>query len=171
MFTGVFTAIRNFNGSKLINFDDYSITEFLKGNLGSAEVFFSRFFSYEITLLIGLISYACIFLCPLSFAAIIFRSYLIGLNCTFMIVLCGVGGILASILIIIPCQLAILLAIVFFHLLCIVRAREKRKFGCVCEKQNNIFLNFLIISLVITVLNLVETIFLCLFTTKIILVI
>ena len=62
--TGVFTAINYCNGATLINFNDFSLCKYLAGELGSLELFFSRFLSYTTILLIVAFSSISVFILP-----------------------------------------------------------------------------------------------------------
>ena len=46
LFTGILTAIKYVKGADLLNFNDYAIKEFAKGNIASTSLFFKRFLSY-----------------------------------------------------------------------------------------------------------------------------
>lgn len=170
--TGIFTAAKNVDTYSLVNFDDYSISRFLSGDLGTWELFFSRMVSYGTSILVIFVMSFSIFFSPISICVIIFRGYLLGINCTFLVALFGLGGIISSLLIVFPCQLAILFLLSIYTVLTISRASFKRKFGYKCQngKSNNFALCLLFV-LAITLINLIETLLLSVFSSKLILVI
>jgi hypothetical protein len=168
LLTGIFTAIRYSQGAVLINFNDLSLSQFLRGDLGTYNFFFSRLFS---TLVISFIIFFCslsIFLVPVGFIVLAYRSYLLGLNATIIIIFNGVGGIISCMLIIIPCQIISLLIIAIFCSFVFKKAYLKRKYG-MCEIK--IWDKFLITVILLIIINLIETFLLYIFSSKIILVI
>lgn len=124
--TGIFTAIKNIDTYSLVSFNDYSIVKYLQGSLGTFELFFNRFASYSISIVIISVSSLTIFLCPITIGLIIYRGFLVAFNCTLIIVLFGLSGIITTILIIFPCQLIILFAMSLYALIASNRNARKR---------------------------------------------
>ena len=166
--TGVFTAINYCNGATLINFNDFSLCKYLSGELGSLELFFSRFFSYTIVVLIVTISSFSVFILPVNFFLIAYRGYLLSLNVSIMVIMYGVGGIMTGIFIILPCQLLSLFLICAYVCVANNKAFMKRRYGR-CDFK--LWDKFLIIILLLSAINLVETLLLYIFSSKVILVI
>lgn len=167
IFTGLFTAIRYAQGASLIAFNDFSISRYLSGELGTWSLFFSRIFSSTVVILIISISSLSIFLMPLSFIVIGYRSYLIGLNCSLIIILNGLSGIISCLLIILPCQLAGLLALSIFSSYSCKKSCMKKRYGnCNFKLWNKLLIIFLLLILICAI----ETLLLYLFSSKIILV-
>ncbi len=170
--TGVFTAIKNADNYSSVWFDNYNIMNFYNSKIGTWELFFNRFGSYLICLGIVFASSFNVLLSPFSIMAIVIRSYLVGLNCCFMFLLFGLSGMLTTIIIILPIQLINVLLLIAFCSLMFVRARNKQKYGSYCiggEKKP--FVLFLIFLVLFTLVNVVETLLLFIFSSKIILVI
>lgn len=170
--TGVFTAIKNADNYSSVWFDNYNIMNFYNSKIGTWELFFNRFGSYLICLGIVFASSFNVLLSPFSIMAIVIRSYLVGLNCCFMFLLFGLSGMLTTIIIILPIQLINVLLLIAFCSLMFVRARNKQKYGSYCiggEKKP--FVLFLIFLVLFTLVNVVETLLLYIFSSKIILVI
>lgn len=170
--TGVFTAIKNADNYSSVWFDNYNIMNFYNSKIGTWELFFNRFGSYLICLGVVFICSFNIFLSPFSVVVLVIRSYLVGLNCCFMFLLFGLSGMLTTIIIILPIQLINVLLLIAFCSLMFVRARNKQKYGSYCiggEKKP--FVLFLIFLVLFTVVNVVETLLLFIFSSKIILVI
>lgn len=170
--TGVFTAIKNADNYSSVWFDNYNIMNFYNSEIGTWELFFNRFGSYLICLGVVFICSFNIFLSPFSVVVLVIRSYLVGLNCCFMFLLFGLSGMLTTIIIILPIQLINVLLLIAFCSLMFVRARNKQKYGSYCiggEKKP--FVLFLIFLVLFTLVNVVETLLLFIFSSKIILVI
>ncbi len=154
--TGVFTALKS--GISVYNSQDYNLFVFTNGNLFSFDIFFSRMLSHITVIAVISLGSLTIFLLPFSYLIYIYRAYLIGFNCTLLIVLFGFAGIFTSIVIIIPCQIAVTFVFIVYFCIMINRAIEKRRFGY-CEKPK--FLKvFLITLLILTLLNVIETLLL-----------
>lgn len=166
--TGVFTAINYCNGATLINFNDFSLCKYLSGELGSLELFFSRFFSYTVIILIVSLSSLSVFILPINFFLVAYRGYLLSLNVSIMVILYGVGGIMTGLLIILPCQLLSLFLISVYICVANNRAFMKKKYGRCDFKMWD---KLLIIIILLTVINLIETLLLYIFSSKVILVI
>lgn len=169
LLTGIFTAIKYANGAEILNFNDYGLTEYAKGNIASTEFFFKRMLSYSCFCLILLLCSFAGFLFPIGLFVVVYRSYLLGLNITLLLILYGLGGIFTAIIIILPFQLLMLVLSCIFY--CLVRDRciNKKKFGKIYGV--NSFLLFLIFVLLLTIVNLLETLLLLLFSAQIILII
>ncbi len=169
LLTGIFTAVKYLNGTELFNFNNYGITQFANGNIATTELFFKRFLSYTCFLFILLICSLSAFLLPIGCFVIVYRSYLLGLNITIIVVLYGFGGILSAIVIILPIQLCMLVFACLFY--CMVRNRciIKKKYGKAVGL--NTILLFLIFLVLLSILNLLETILLILFSGQVILII
>lgn len=167
LLTGIFTGIKYCNGAD-VYFNDFSVCNFIEGKLGSLSLFFSRMLSYEIVLLILFLSSFNVYLIPINLLIIAYRSYLLGLNLTVIILCYGLGGIFTAILIIFPCQLAIL----FFMILYSSSSAQR----CICIKRygkvykDNILTNLLLFTIIITTINIIETILLSILSSRIILV-
>lgn len=166
LLTGIFTAIRYSNGESLVCFNDFSLSEYLSGDLGTRDLFLSRLFSTTICTIIIFVSSASIFLLPVGFILITYRAYLISLNCSLIIILNGLGGILTCLLIIIPCQLVGLLILALFCSFACKRAVSKKKYGTTCKIWDKLLLCFI----ALLIINSIETLLLYLFSSRIILV-
>ena len=164
--TGIFTAIRYGNGESLVCFNDFSLSQYLSGELGTRDLFLSRLFSTTICTLIIFITSFSVFLLPVGFILITYRAYLISLNCSLIIIVNGLGGILTCLLIIIPCQILSLLALALFCSFSCKRAVAKKKYGTSCK----IWDKLLICYIALLVINGLETLLLYLFSSRIILV-
>jgi hypothetical protein len=169
IFTGIFAAIKYSQGFNLINFNDFSLSSYLSGDLGTNDLFYSRLFS---TTVVSLIVFTCsfsIYLVPINFFVLIYRSYLLSLNATIIIVFNGLGGIVCCLLIVIPCQIISLILITMFISYTCRYAYIRKHYGTCCEFK--IWQKFLIFATLLLIINLFETFLLYIFSSKIILVI
>lgn len=164
--TGIFTAIRYARGASLIAFDDFSLSQYLAGDLGTSDLFFSRLFSTTVFSIIICVCSCTIFLIPINFLLLTYRAYLVSLNCSIIIIVNGLSGIVTCLLIVLPCQLISLLIITLFCSFSCKRAVLKKKYGRPCKIWNILLLT--IVALLIV--NGIETLLLYLFSSKIILV-
>lgn len=170
--TGVFTAIKNADNYSSVWFDNYNIMNFYNSEIGTWDLFFNRFGSYLVCLGIIFVCSFNIFLSPFSVVVIVLRSYLVGLNCCFMFLLFGLGGMLTTIIIILPIQIINLLLLIWFCSLMFIRAKNKQKYGTYCiGSEKKPFVLLLIFLLLFTLVNVIETLLLYIFSSKIILVI
>ena len=117
--TGILTAIKLSSSASGISLSDFSMIIFVDGDAHTVSVMFSRFLSCLVMSVLLLIFSFNYYLSVIGYCLIVYRGYLIGLNCAILIIFCGFGGILNSILIIFPCQLIImcLLGLMFCMLL------------------------------------------------------
>ena len=166
LLTGIFTAIRYARGSSLICFNDFSLSQYLSGELGSTDLFLSRLFSSSVVVVISLICSTTIFLIPVNFILMTYRAYLVSLNCTLIIILNGLGGITTCLLIILPCQLVGLLILALFCSFSCKRAIIKKRYGGPCKIWGKFFACYIGLVLI----NGIETLLLYLFSSRIILV-
>lgn len=167
--TGIFSAIKFSNGSTTIIYSDFGIKEFANGTIGTTQMFFQRFFSYGVILLILTVCSLTVILFPIGVVAIVYRGFLLGLNITFIVIIYGVSGIITAILIIFPLQILMLVIMILFFVMarnhCIVKGKYGSKNGI------NIFLLMLIFLSLFTLINLAETILLVISSAKVILII
>lgn len=167
--TGIFAAIKYQNGYSLLDFNDFSLTSYLSGDLGTSNLFYSRLLSTSVVSVIVLVSSFSVYLFPVSLVVLLYRAYLLSLNCTIIILFNGLGGIVCALLIVLPCQLISLFLIIMFCSYAFKYACAKRRYG-VCN-EFKIWNKFLIFLALLLLVNLIETFLLYIFSSKIILVI
>ena len=165
---GVFVAIKNSSNSTLYSLQEISLDDFKSGFVGSSSAFFSRTISLLINVIIlfGISFVPALF--PLAALLLAYRGYLFGLNLTLIFILYGLGGCLTAVVVILPCQLLTLFALIMFYLiLSKINSNCKRFGGTDCNRFLFLLLGFLILILI----NLVETLLLYLLNGQVILVI
>ena len=166
LLTGIFTAIRYAKGASLISFNDFSLSQYLSGDLGTSDLFFNRLFSNTLVISIICVCSNSVFLLPINLIILTYRSYLVALNCSLIIIVNGFSGVICCLLIILPCQLISLLIITIFASYSFKRAVLKKKYGSSCK----IWDKYLIAFFCLLVVNGLETLLLYLFSSQIILV-
>ena len=165
--TGLIVAIKtssNYN----IN-DNFGVV-----NISSNEISNSTFFLRLLSLLfIFAILLGCSFfkyLSPIALIFLLYRSYLLGLNLTLMVVLYGISGVVISIIIVLPCQLLMLASLILFYcILAKTNSDLKRYGGCKYPRQRMRVIA--VAGMVLLTLCLCESLLLIIFNAKIILVI
>lgn len=165
--TGVFTAINYCNGATLANFSNFSLNKFLLGELATLELFFNRLLSYTAVVVIVSLTTFSVYLSPISFFLVAYRGYLLSLNVSIMVILYGIGGILAGIFVVLPCQLLSLIIISLYSCFVFKRAQNKKCYGATYKLLPKFFITIFALTLV----NLVETLLLAVFSTRVIFVI
>lgn len=155
LFTGIIVAIKgcdNCDGVELFDFCSF----------GSS--FWGRLLSM---VLVALICFGCSFtkwLFPLALLFLSYRGYLLGLNLALIIACNGFVGIVAAVLVILPCQLCVIALIsLMYAALCKIRAE--------CIKGKEMFLIFIISLVLLLAVCLIETILFALFSPNIILIV
>lgn len=108
-----------------------------------------------------------VFTLPIAVLVIGFRGYLLGFNLAALCAGFGLNGLIDALLIVLPCQLCTLvLLLVYLAFMSKAHANCKR-FG---EKGSRLKI-FTVFFLLLTLVNLVETILMCIFSPSVILVI
>ena len=167
LLTGIIIAIKYYDSSSIC-LSNYGLADFSGGIISSS--FFSRFFSM---LLIVLLLFGCCFTSwtfPLAILILVYRTYLLGLNLTLMFILYGIPGMLVSLIIALPCQLAIIFILLISYLLLYCNS-------CACKRYGNSGgmsgkVKILLATLVLLfICNLFESVVLLIFNVNVILVI
>ena len=165
--TGLIVAIKtssNYN----VN-DNFGVVD-ISSNEVSNSTFFLRLFS--IILIFGILL-GCSFskyLSPIALIFLLYRSYLLGLNLTLMVIVYGISGVVVSIIIVLPCQLLILASLILFYSILSKTNCDIKGFGgCKYPKQRARVI--VIAGIVLLALCLCESLLLVIFNAKIILVI
>lgn len=159
---GVIIAIKYYDVAT-IQLSQYGLVDFSGGIVGSS--FFSRFFSMALLCLLMLACSFTIFTMPIAVLILCYRTYLLGLNLTLLFILYGVPGIVLSLLITLPCQLAIIAAVVLYYILISNGPACKNSIGSVSKLKLTA-----IILVVLFLINILETILLAIFHAQVILV-
>lgn len=165
LLTGIFVAIKS--GITLETISDFNLSIKHCENEFYLADFWTRFSSVLINMLILLVASLYVLLIPIGCVIIIYRSYLIGFNCTLIIALFGFSGAITSILVLFPLQIIISAFLILFFILNIKMSEQKKKYGI--AKSGRFKISFLFIILFL-VLIIIESILLYLFNATTILV-
>ncbi len=150
--------------SETVILQDYGIVSFIE--TGKTTSFFMRILS---VLLIMLMLFGFSFkgfLMPFALLILSYRAYLLGFNLCLLFLGFGLGGIILALLVILPCQLAILAILIFYYCMC-NNVHCKNQY---CGK-GGMWKIFFIVLLVAAVICLVEALLLLIFNANIIIVI
>lgn len=167
LITGIFVAVKSgITITNAANFDLCIID--CSGKLQFAGVW-ARLSSVLVNMLILLVASTSVFLLPLGFITLAYRAYLLGFNITLLVCLCGFGGAISAIIVIVPCQLVLLALEVLFCIIMVHNIDCKKKFGRACGVGVTKWIFLFLIALF--VVCLLETMLLGIFSARTILVI
>lgn len=167
--TGVFTAIKMYNSDASELFDAFNITNSVEEIEKFNENFFGRMLSYEIVSLLLFVFAQASVLSVFGYCLITYRAFLVSINCVMLVVVYSFGGILKSILIIFPCQLLILVIMSLYFCYNTFLAYDRKKYKNI--KIKDCLYPFVSVSILLTIVNIIETLLLFVFKSNIILVI
>lgn len=169
LLTGIFTAVKVYNLGDEDVFDSFNLTYQLSDLENFASNFFGRLISYELVMILLLVFSLHSFIYIFGWCLLAYRSFLITINCVMIVLFFSFNGVIKSLLIILPCQLIMLIILVCFF--CYMSRQIKINKYLKCKKTNNIISPLLITSILLTVVNLFETLLLFIFRSSVILVI
>lgn len=144
--------------------------EYLLGYSGvktGVAAFFSRAFSILIIMGLGYGLSIVVYTMPIAVLIVGFRGYLLGFNLAGLCSGFGLSGIINAILIVLPCQLCMLFLLCVYLAFMSKANSDCRRFG---ERGSRlkIFLSFFVLLMLV---NLIETVLMCVFSPTVILVI
>ena len=165
---GVFIAIKSNRNCTWGSLQEVNLSDFYMGIAGTSSAFFSRSISLVVNVsLLAVLSFSP-FLLPLAQTLIIYRGYLFGLNFALIFIFYGFGSIFTAVVVILPCQILTLFLLIMFYVILQKMNCNSKKFGC---SECNRFVYIIVALLLVLVVNLVETLLLCVLNGKVILVI
>ncbi len=165
---GVFVAIRSNNNCSLYYIREISLDSFYSGFAASSSAFVSRSISIIVNIAILTALSFSPYLFPLAEVLFVYRAYLFGLNFTLIFVFYGISSLFTAVIIILPCQLFIIFALVMYYIILSKINSNCQRFG---GTEVNRLLYILLGLLIVILINLVETILLCVLSGRVILVI
>lgn len=168
LLTGIFTSVKLYNLDNSIDLEQYSMYTLIDGDIYSFRFFLLRFLSCLIMVFLLYVFSLNKFLSILGLALIIYRSFLITLNCTFIIIKLGLNGFISVFLIILPCQLLFIVLLALIFVLLTNMQKIKKECGCAESSQKQALLTLIILLLVV---DIVEVILLLIFKPTTILII
>lgn len=156
LLTGIIVAIKTSKES--IYLEKYNLLDFGYG-------FWGRLFS---TLFVALICFGASFfvwLCPLAIIILCYRAYLLGIALCWIILCNSFMGVIFSLFVILPCQLAVLGVITLLYL---ILCKQRKEFCYYGKRRWGLLLFALVVLIAICV---VESLLFALFSPDVILVI
>lgn len=167
--TGIFSAVKFLQGNTTIIFSDFGLQELVSGSAGSGSMFFQRMGSITVVMIFLTLFSLHSSMFVLGGVIIVYRTFLLGLNVTFILLLHGLGGVITALLIILPLQLLMLVLMIAFFVLARDRCAVKSKYGT--KGGVNLFILIIVFLLALALVNLIETFLLVLTSAKMILII
>ena len=168
LLTGIFTGIKINNINNLANFDNYSFFTLISGDIYSVSIFIKRFLSAMLVMGLCIVFSLNKWLYVLGFLLVCYRAFLVSLNCTFIIIILGIGGAINSILILMPCQLLLLFTICFVFIVGIKAFKQKSLCGSLSD---NFFKSVMLGTILIFTINIIESLLLITFKSTTLLII
>ncbi|MBP3619310.1 MAG: hypothetical protein J6J24_01470 [Clostridia bacterium] len=168
IFTGIFVAIKSNNNCTLSQLKEICLGDFYSGISASSSAFMPRLVSLCVNIvLLSLLAFSK-FLFPLAQVLFVYRGYLLGVNFALIFIFYGIGSMVTAIVVVLPCQLAILMFLIIYYLIFLKINTNCKRFGhCECNRLLYFCLGFAGLLLV----NLVETLLLILLNGTVIMVI
>lgn len=124
--------IIGFNRAENIELEDLPDTillSFINKEIPNSSIFFARFFSFLGLLILIWVSNCKPFLCFITFIVLLYRSFLIGLNCSILIILYQIGGVINVFLIFLPVHLLALFALLMWCCICFYTNLANKNLG------------------------------------------
>ncbi len=165
---GVVVAVKSHNNFDLCRLREINLDDFYAGVAASSSAFLSRCLSLLVNVVLICLLSLSPYLFPLACALFVFRAYLFGLNFALIFVFYGIGSLFTAVVIILPCGLMTLLALILFYVIL-----ERLNYGCKRYGGAQVSRVAIVISaiLILLALNLVETVLLCILSGRVIVVI
>lgn len=168
LLTGVFTALKISDLEKAIKTAEFSFEAITNGDIYDFSFLIKRFLSFLLVVALLFVFSLNKYINIFGYILICYRAYLVALNCTLIIRYMGIGGVINSIVIILPCQIIQLVLIsIMFLIFCAIR-KYKKECGIYNKTYNKYILYVLISSLLV---NIIELLLLIIFKATTILII
>ena len=168
LITGIFTITKYLEMGSLSK--DYLLFDYVDSDFDKFSSLFNRFLSGSFVLIVISLCSLSSVLIPISLMVWIYRAYLIGYNCTILIICYGFNGILTALIVILPCQLLFSLLFLIFFCISIEKLRCRKNKTCSCSNVN-MFKILIIFLILLFIISSVEFLLLLLFNANVILVI
>ncbi len=126
---GFITGFRSAEDLALADVPDVTLVAFIKKDITNLSVFFSRIFAFLGLIILIWASNCKKWLLFVTFVVLLYRSFLIGINCAMLIVIYQMGGIINVILIFFPFHLLALFALLCWCVVCVYGNLVQRSSG------------------------------------------
>lgn len=168
LLTGVFTAIKLYNLDNDMDLEEYSMYTLIDGSIYSFKYLLLRLLSCFIVLGLLYVFSLTKYLYVFGFALVVYRAFLITLNVTLIVIRLGISGVLTSLLIILPCQVACVAILALLFVLLMLMTKSKKECSYIPHETSNAFVVLLLAMVLVCV---VEAILLLIFRPTTILII
>lgn len=121
-----FNRAENFALSDL---PDAVLVRFINKDISGVSLFFSRLFSFLCLAILVLCSNCKRFVCFVGFLVFFYQSFLLGINCSILISLYNVGGIVNVVVLIFPIHFLVLLALMVWGVVCLKACLNEKNCG------------------------------------------
>lgn len=163
LLTGIFTSVKLLKLDDDLDLENFDMKIIMSGDIGSFKYFLLRLLSFVVVALLLFLFSFNKGLSILGFLLLGYRTYLLALNCTVIILKLGISGVFTSLIIVLPCHLIniILLSLMFF---CFVDLNyDKRKCG---YYDKNLLKLLLYIGLALLLASFIEMLLVLIFSPK-----
>ncbi len=126
---GFFVGFNRAENLKLDDLPDSVLLSYINKEIANTSVFFSRVFSFLGILILVWVTNCKPFLCFITFITILYRAFLIGINCSILIILYQVGGVINVVLIFLPVHLIVLFALLVWSSICLYSNFANKNLG------------------------------------------
>ena len=149
---GIVTASKISGSITIKNLLDKNLYNFLAGKKTNIGLFFSYLFSFLIMFSIIIFLNFSPWLIIVNFLVVVFFGYFVSFNVTCIIILYPLGGIINTVLVIVPCMLCLSFCILLLSAVAIYRNICFKKFGKECPAcQNTSYLKTYLIIILISI--------------------
>ena len=129
---GLITGFRYSADMKLEHLSDALLLKFIERDISIVSLFFTRFFIALGLFVLIWLSNLKPWLCFITPIIIIYRAFLIGLNCAVLIVLFKLGGIINVLVVYIPTQIIMLGCLIIWGSVCMRQNIYSKHTNCPC---------------------------------------
>lgn len=168
MLTGIFTSVKLFKIDSDIDLEKYSIYALIEGDAYSFKYFLLRYVS--VFLICGLLFVFSLtaWLYGLGFLLLIYRCFLVALNCTFLLLKCSFSEFMFPLIVIFLAQILIMLLLAMLYIIFLNLAKNKKRYKYLFpNEKRKVIYTIILLSLAV----LIETLLLLIFKPTTILII
>jgi len=172
--TGIFSAMKYANIVVFEDISDSVLLNFLTHTTSIFGLFFSRLIGYLFLLILLYISIGVVWLAPFAYIILIYKSFILAVTISFIVILCGLGGVLLTIFVLIPVAIVTSISFIIIITSCISRIFMCKKYGgyYYCNEAPHFLFNTLVIcAILLLIASIWELIFLPIFSATIIIII
>jgi hypothetical protein len=172
--TGIFSGIKYADVVAYEHISDTTLVNYLSHNASIVGLFFSRFIAYFFLLILLFFLHGIVWLAPLGFLFLVYKSFLYGVTITFFIILCGLGGVLLTLFVLLPVCILVTTAFLVLVTTCVSRSVLCKKYGgaYICNDAPNFLIGTLYVAVILLLLAcFLEFLILPIISTTIIIII